>query len=186
MASSFTGITRGELIPAGIFDLRLTIDYCRFTIRCSPFTTHHSPLTIYHSLLAIHHSPFTTRLVAAVFSLFSYPASSVHSPNPNNRSTIMRKPDFCSDVSGRWGKGSHLFWNRSRLCSGLAYIVGVLLLSLLMAISCKKNPTPGAPPPTGPDTTSHHFVWQIDTFGTENSVFFDVAVIDENNIWAVG
>ncbi|RMI13168.1 MAG: hypothetical protein D6681_06115 [Calditrichaeota bacterium] len=68
----------------------------------------------------------------------------------------------------------------------MAYIVGVLLLSLLMAISCKKNPTPGEPPPTGPDTTSHHFAWQIDTFGTENSVFFDVAVIDENNIWAVG
>ena len=38
------------------------------------------------------------------------------------------------------------------------------------------------------DTTSHDFSWQIFEFGGEkgSSVFYDVAIIDENNIWAVG
>ena len=37
------------------------------------------------------------------------------------------------------------------------------------------------------DTTSHNFTFQSWTFGTiGNSVLYDVAIIDENNIWAVG
>ncbi len=37
------------------------------------------------------------------------------------------------------------------------------------------------------DTTSHDFTWEIYTFGDKgNSVLYDVALIDENNIWAVG
>lgn len=37
------------------------------------------------------------------------------------------------------------------------------------------------------DTTSHDFTFQIWTFGNLlNSVLFDVAIINENNIWAVG
>jgi len=37
------------------------------------------------------------------------------------------------------------------------------------------------------DTTSHNFTWQVFEFGNcGNSVLFDVAIIDENNIWAVG
>jgi len=37
------------------------------------------------------------------------------------------------------------------------------------------------------DTTSHNFTWQTFTFGNyDNSVLYDVAIIDENNIWAVG
>jgi len=38
------------------------------------------------------------------------------------------------------------------------------------------------------DTTSHNFTWQTFTFGGEagSSVLNDVAIIDENNIWAVG
>ncbi len=36
------------------------------------------------------------------------------------------------------------------------------------------------------DTTSHDFTWETYTFGTETSTLFDVAIIDENNIWAVG
>ncbi len=37
------------------------------------------------------------------------------------------------------------------------------------------------------DTTSHNFTWQTCTFGEHsNSVLYDVAIIDENNIWAVG
>ncbi|MCF7797952.1 MAG: hypothetical protein K9N11_07945, partial [Lentisphaeria bacterium] len=36
------------------------------------------------------------------------------------------------------------------------------------------------------DTTSHDFTWTIDTLGDYGSYFNDVAIIDENNIWAVG
>jgi hypothetical protein len=37
------------------------------------------------------------------------------------------------------------------------------------------------------DTTSHNFTWQSWTFGTfDNSIFYDIAIINENNIWAVG
>jgi len=37
------------------------------------------------------------------------------------------------------------------------------------------------------DTTTHNFSWQTFTFGEHSSsVLYDVAIIDENNIWAVG
>lgn len=37
------------------------------------------------------------------------------------------------------------------------------------------------------DTTSHNFTWEVFEFGEHgNSVLRDVAIIDENNIWAVG
>lgn len=39
------------------------------------------------------------------------------------------------------------------------------------------------------DTTSHDFTWQTNTFGDPNagnSILYDIAVISENDIWAVG
>ncbi|NQV37579.1 MAG: hypothetical protein HQ509_06200 [Candidatus Marinimicrobia bacterium] len=36
------------------------------------------------------------------------------------------------------------------------------------------------------DTTSHNFIWEIDTLGIYGSYLNDVAVVDENNIWVVG
>jgi len=36
------------------------------------------------------------------------------------------------------------------------------------------------------DTTSQNFLWEKLTFGDYSSQLFDVAIIDENNIWAVG
>jgi len=37
------------------------------------------------------------------------------------------------------------------------------------------------------DTTSHNFTWQTWTFGEHSSSrLYDVAIINENNIWAVG
>ncbi len=36
------------------------------------------------------------------------------------------------------------------------------------------------------DTTSHNFVWEIDTLGNYGSYLNDVAIIDENNVWVVG
>src|SRR3990172_3572517 len=39
----------------------------------------------------------------------------------------------------------------------------------------------------GPDTTSHNFVWTIDTLGDgSSSILNDVFIINEDNIWAVG
>lgn len=38
------------------------------------------------------------------------------------------------------------------------------------------------------DTTSHNFTWQAFEFGKQTNVsrLFDVAIINENDIWAVG
>jgi hypothetical protein len=36
------------------------------------------------------------------------------------------------------------------------------------------------------DTTSHEFIWTIDTIGIYGSVLYDIAMVDENDIWAVG
>ena len=43
-------------------------------------------------------------------------------------------------------------------------------------------------PVTTMDTTSHNFTWQTFEFGGQggSSSFYDVAIIDENDIWAVG
>ncbi len=36
------------------------------------------------------------------------------------------------------------------------------------------------------DTTSHNFTWTMDTLGIYNSYLLDVAIINENDIWAAG
>jgi len=36
------------------------------------------------------------------------------------------------------------------------------------------------------DTTSHHFIFEIDTLGEYGSYLKDVAIVNENDIWAVG
>lgn len=36
------------------------------------------------------------------------------------------------------------------------------------------------------DTTSHNFTWRVDTLGYYLSIVRDVAIVNENNIWAVG
>ncbi len=56
-----------------------------------------------------------------------------------------------------------------------------------LTLTCTNNKTTTQPPPpAGADTTSHNFTWTIDTIGTLNSVLFDVTMINENDIWAVG
>jgi len=61
-----------------------------------------------------------------------------------------------------------------------------LNLSLLLNfVSCTNPTTP--PDSNGVDTTSHNFTWQTFTFGQHSSsTLYDVAIINENNIWAVG
>jgi len=58
-------------------------------------------------------------------------------------------------------------------------IIGILLWQ------CPDNPV--NPDNNTADTTSHNFTWEIFTFGDHaSSSLSDVAIIDENNIWAVG
>jgi hypothetical protein len=58
------------------------------------------------------------------------------------------------------------------------------MLSLLLSLSgCPEEPENN----DDPDTTIHEFSWQTWTFGELGSSHFrDVAIVDENNIWAVG
>lgn len=57
----------------------------------------------------------------------------------------------------------------------------------LLAISSKIAPvSTGKKKVTTMDTTSHNFTWQTWEFGAYSSVLYDVAIIDENDIWAVG
>ncbi|MCZ7557064.1 MAG: hypothetical protein M5R41_11760 [Bacteroidia bacterium] len=72
----------------------------------------------------------------------------------------------------------------ARFLAGLA-----MLLSVVLLLACDDNP-PDAPvdpvlPPTI-DTTSHDFVWTVDTIGMELSWINDVAIISENDVWVVG
>ncbi|MCA0444670.1 MAG: hypothetical protein LCH54_00435 [Bacteroidetes bacterium] len=55
---------------------------------------------------------------------------------------------------------------------------------LFTGLSCNSPTEPKDNP--GPDTTSHNFVWRVDTIGYYQSLVRDVAVISENDIWAVG
>ncbi|MCW8805840.1 MAG: glucosyl transferase [Ignavibacteriaceae bacterium] len=66
-----------------------------------------------------------------------------------------------------------------------ATIAAILLSLSLLLKSCNTT----EPPDNGnnQDTTSHNFTFQFWTFGEHSSsVLYDVSIIDENNIWAVG
>ena len=64
-------------------------------------------------------------------------------------------------------------------------VLAAAFLAILLLTSCKST-TMTSETPFEPDTTSHQIQWETLTFGVENSVLRDVAIIDENNIWAVG
>jgi hypothetical protein len=56
-------------------------------------------------------------------------------------------------------------------------------LMWFMCASCHHSSEPLSLPP---DTTSHVIVWRTDTIGVGNSFMGGVAIIDEQNVWAVG
>ena len=65
----------------------------------------------------------------------------------------------------------------------------IKFLTLLLSLLCLANCNSIEPPVNGngQDTTSHNFSWQTWTFGEHSSSRLnDVAIISENNIWAVG
>ena len=67
----------------------------------------------------------------------------------------------------------------------------VLMVPVILATdNCEENysPCPNNFSICCLDTTSHYVNWEIDTLGTPGSYssLYDIAVIDENNIWVVG
>ncbi|KAA3618482.1 MAG: hypothetical protein D8M58_13540 [Calditrichaeota bacterium] len=62
----------------------------------------------------------------------------------------------------------------------------LVFVFFLIIITCSEST--GPPPKNGPDTTSHNFVWQIDTFKAVNgqNTFRDVFAISEDNVWTIG
>ncbi len=61
----------------------------------------------------------------------------------------------------------------------------IYVLLIIRTFSCHdKSIDP--PPINSIDTTSHNIIWELDTLGIYPSFIRDVAVINENNIWAVG
>ena len=59
-----------------------------------------------------------------------------------------------------------------------------LIVLLLLTTNCRKDLNGSFY--AEPDTTSHVFSWTIDTLGGYGSIVRDLALIDENDIWAVG
>jgi hypothetical protein len=85
-------------------------------------------------------------------------------------------------VTNYLNKFSRLLGEKNIILSSIP----IVILLFFLFLTCSN---PSGPPENGAkiDTTSHDFVWQIDTLGDGNaSVFYDAAVIGENNIWAVG
>jgi len=64
--------------------------------------------------------------------------------------------------------------------------LGLLLVFTIQVNRCSENTT--GPGKDTPDTTSHDFTWETFEFGGQNgsSILYDVAIVDENDIWAVG
>jgi len=62
------------------------------------------------------------------------------------------------------------------------FIFTAILTILFLQPSCRENATG----PAVPDTTSHKFVWRIDTLGIDGSFLKDVSIVNKNDIWAAG
>ncbi len=65
----------------------------------------------------------------------------------------------------------------------MARISFVLLLLLSLLFNCKTQTTEPKPEP---DTTSHDYVWRIDTLGIGGSFLKDISILNKNDIWAAG
>ncbi len=78
----------------------------------------------------------------------------------------------------------HFMLSASLKFLALTFCPLLLALCLFSVPACKK---PTEPKAALPDTTSHDFVFEINTLGSgSSSVLNDVWIFDENNIWAVG
>ncbi len=68
-------------------------------------------------------------------------------------------------------------------------LLSILLLTMLFS-ACTDTPPADPvidpPPPVQRDTTSHDFVWEVDTIGLPFGMINDVSIVSENDIWVVG
>ncbi|MBD3224606.1 MAG: hypothetical protein GF313_07745 [Caldithrix sp.] len=62
-------------------------------------------------------------------------------------------------------------------------VIFLLIVAAVLLIKCSE---PTEPPIIIPDTTSHEFTWEIDSIGIVGSYFEDIAIINENDVFAVG
>ena len=58
-----------------------------------------------------------------------------------------------------------------------------LIMFFLFISQCNHNPSSSI---DIPDSTSHNFVWEIDSLGLYGSYINDVWIVNENDIWVVG
>jgi len=69
----------------------------------------------------------------------------------------------------------------------MKYIYLLIVTITLLNCSCSnKGTNPDDELCTITDTTSHNVTWELDTVGHFSSSLYDVAAIDENNVWACG
>lgn len=75
----------------------------------------------------------------------------------------------------------------TKLINSFTLLLLICTLYFILVQSCNTT-EPGDNKNTPPDTTRNNFTWQKFTFGGEvgSCSLYDVAIIDENNIWAVG
>ncbi|MDD5764824.1 MAG: hypothetical protein PHW79_01045 [Candidatus Marinimicrobia bacterium] len=66
----------------------------------------------------------------------------------------------------------------------MTYLVVFIACLFTFLIQCPEKSV--KPDDNQSDTTSHNFVWEMDTLGLYGSYLNDVAIVDENNIWVVG
>jgi len=66
----------------------------------------------------------------------------------------------------------------------MTYLIVFIACLFTFLIQCPEKSM--KPDDNQADTTSHNFVWEIDTLGLYGSYLNDVWVVDENNIWVVG
>ena len=78
---------------------------------------------------------------------------------------------------------------QNRLKKAAPILLTIILVWLFTACEKDFSVVKQEPGVTAPDTTSHNFTWTVDTFGiggSGSSYLLDVAIINENDIWAVG
>ena len=74
--------------------------------------------------------------------------------------------------------------SKTNTCTG-GILSLVMFTAMAIAFSSCTSPTP--PPPPGVDTTSHEFMWRIDTLGDgSSSTLYDVTIINDTLAYAVG
>ncbi len=66
------------------------------------------------------------------------------------------------------------------------FLFALLMIFLFTNSDCKKGIVDPPPPPPVIDTTSHEFVWTINTLGDAASQLNDVTIINDTCAWAVG